>query len=259
MNYYERHLGDYARDTAHLSAMEVGIYDLLLDRYYATEAGIPVEMVHAVARVRSKQDKAIADGVLRQYFYILNGAWMHKKCEEVIQKYREKSAKAAASAHRRWDAKAMPTHSEGMAIAPETHAEGISEKHANQYPVTSTQKETDRPRKRGSRLPQPFMFPDAWRAEAVRVGGLQVSIEGEFAKFCDHWWAKSGKDATKDDWLATWRNWIRRSCEFAGAKAPPPAPKVSAPSCCLCPRTATGRHNGASYCATHLPESRVAA
>ena len=30
MNYYERHLGDYARDTAHLSMMEHGAYGLLL-------------------------------------------------------------------------------------------------------------------------------------------------------------------------------------------------------------------------------------
>lgn len=26
MNYYERHLGDYARDTGHLSIMEHGVY-----------------------------------------------------------------------------------------------------------------------------------------------------------------------------------------------------------------------------------------
>ena len=36
MNYYERHLGDYARDTGHLSMLEHGAYSLLLDRYYAT-------------------------------------------------------------------------------------------------------------------------------------------------------------------------------------------------------------------------------
>lgn len=34
-----------------------------------------------------------------------------------------------------------------------------------------------------------------------------MRLEGE--KFRDHWVAKTGKDATKTDWLATWRNWCR--------------------------------------------------
>lgn len=32
-------------------------------------------------------------------------------------------------------------------------------------------------------------------------------------KFKDHWLGKSGKDATKIDWQATWRNWCRREQE----------------------------------------------
>ena len=31
MNYYERHLGDYARDAGHLSMLEHGAYALLLN------------------------------------------------------------------------------------------------------------------------------------------------------------------------------------------------------------------------------------
>ena len=33
----------------------------------------------------------------------------------------------------------------------------------------------------------------------------------EAAKFADHWHAKAGRDATKADWLATWRNWCRNA------------------------------------------------
>jgi hypothetical protein len=32
MKFYQRHLGDYARDTAHLSLLEHGVYSVLLDR-----------------------------------------------------------------------------------------------------------------------------------------------------------------------------------------------------------------------------------
>ena len=50
VNYYERHLGDYARDTAHLTMVEHGAYTLLLDRYYATESPIPADQAPFVGK-----------------------------------------------------------------------------------------------------------------------------------------------------------------------------------------------------------------
>lgn len=43
MNFYKRYMGDYARDTAHLSLAEHGAYTLLLDHYYATEKPLPAD------------------------------------------------------------------------------------------------------------------------------------------------------------------------------------------------------------------------
>lgn len=40
-----------------------------------------------------------------------------------------------------------------------------------------------------------------------------VVLQAEHVKFVDYWTAKAGKDATKLDWDATWRNWIRRAAE----------------------------------------------
>ena len=36
MNWYKRYIGDYQRDTGHLSMVEHGSYTLMLDTYYAT-------------------------------------------------------------------------------------------------------------------------------------------------------------------------------------------------------------------------------
>jgi uncharacterized protein YdaU (DUF1376 family) len=41
VNYDERRLGDYAKDTAHLAMLEHGACTLQTDRYYSTEWGIP--------------------------------------------------------------------------------------------------------------------------------------------------------------------------------------------------------------------------
>lgn len=89
MNYYERHLGDYARDTAHLSMLEHGAYGLLLDRYYATEAGIPADQVHRIARARSKEEKAAVDVVLSEFFVLDSGCWRSKRCDIEISRYQE--------------------------------------------------------------------------------------------------------------------------------------------------------------------------
>lgn len=64
---------------------------------------------------------------------------------------------------------------------------------------------------RGARLTVDWKLPKAWGdwalAEYAQWGTDKVRLEGE--KFRDHWVAKTGKDSTKTDWLATWRNWCR--------------------------------------------------
>ena len=86
LNYYERHLGDYAKDTAHLSMMEHGAYNLLLDRYYATEQGIPDSNVFRIARARTKEEKNAVKTVLSEFFELIEGVWINHRSEEEISK-----------------------------------------------------------------------------------------------------------------------------------------------------------------------------
>lgn len=94
MNYYEHHLGDYAKDTAHLTMIEHGAYRLLLDRYYGTEAGIPADQVYRVARARSKEEKAAVEVVLEEFFELVDGVWKNKRAEEEIEKFLASKPKA---------------------------------------------------------------------------------------------------------------------------------------------------------------------
>lgn len=86
MNYYEHHLGDYAKDTAHLSMIEHGAYRLLLDRYYGTEAGIPADQTYRLARARSKEEKQAVDDVLNEFFTLIDGVWINKRADQEIAK-----------------------------------------------------------------------------------------------------------------------------------------------------------------------------
>lgn len=87
MNYYERHLGDYAKRTTTLTMGQHGAYTLLLDYYYVTEQAIPEHEVYSVARAFTKPERDAVDRVLEKYFELADGAWRHEHCEEVIAAY----------------------------------------------------------------------------------------------------------------------------------------------------------------------------
>ncbi len=73
------------------------------------------------------------------------------------------------------------------------------------------------PRKRGTRIPDPFVLTAEMKAwAAAEVPGLDVVVHTR--EFVDYWLAKSGKDATKVDWVATWRNWMRKAHRWQGER-----------------------------------------
>lgn len=67
---------------------------------------------------------------------------------------------------------------------------------------------------KATRLPNDWHLPDEyreWAMDVFKIDRAKVALTG--AKFKDFWIAKSGQNATKLDWLATWRNWCRREFE----------------------------------------------
>ena len=92
MNYWERHLGDYARDAGHLSVIEHGAYTLLLDRYYVTEAPLPAEIAQVcrLLRAASKTEREAIEQVLREFFTLTDQGWRHKRCDAEIERYKKR-------------------------------------------------------------------------------------------------------------------------------------------------------------------------
>ena len=92
-----------------------------------------------------------------------------------------------------------------------------------------------KPRKNGQRLPEDWQLPKAWGdwALAEFPHWTADKVRTEAAKFRDHWTAKPGADATKLDWLATWRNWCRSDIAQRDAPRPPnghAAPTATTPT-----------------------------
>lgn len=76
-------------------------------------------------------------------------------------------------------------------------------------------------KKRASRLPETWSLPRAWGQWAVSEGFTEAVIRSEAEKFRDYWISKPGKAATKLDWFATWRNWIRGAAKCQPGRGPP--------------------------------------
>lgn len=89
MHYYKRNLGDFARDTAHLSQSQIGAYDLLLDWYYANERPLPADKadVYRIARAFSPAEKKATDKVLADFFAHTEDGWMQKRAMEELARY----------------------------------------------------------------------------------------------------------------------------------------------------------------------------
>lgn len=112
MNYYERHLGDYAKDAGHLTMLEHGAYTLLLDRYYTTDAPIPADQAHRLCRARSAEEVAAVDVVLAEFFVLVDGHWINRRADQEIVKAAQRIEAAKANGKKGGRPKANPNPSE---------------------------------------------------------------------------------------------------------------------------------------------------
>ena len=198
MNYYERHIGDYLKDTAHLSLLEHGIYGRLLDIYYTREEAIPESQLMRLVGARTDEERSAVRDVVTEFFVTDGVLWLHKRCESEISRYREKQRKAKASADARWshterNANAMRTHTERIAGAVQTQSEG----NALHTPDTSNQT----PEKKRS-------APLCVAVSVLVDAGFSPDVAGEFiahksrlkAPLTARAWADHLSEATKAGW-----------------------------------------------------------
>ncbi|WP_375692657.1 hypothetical protein [Bartonella sp. AP258QHHD] len=98
--------------------------------------------------------------------------------------------------------------------AVETTSEQITTGVDNQPPIHEQENVPKKAKRaqanRGCRLPTDFE-PDYDFAIAEGLPPERVKVE--IAKFRDYWRSKAGANATKTDWQATWRNWVRKAIE----------------------------------------------
>jgi uncharacterized protein YdaU (DUF1376 family) len=86
VNFYKRFIGDIQRDTGHLSCAEMGVYDRLLDHYYATEQPLPpdIDACCRIARAMTKDERKAVESILRQFFTLNETGYMQGRAEREL-------------------------------------------------------------------------------------------------------------------------------------------------------------------------------
>lgn len=113
MKFFKLYMGDYLRDTAHLSLAEHGAYFLMLQNYYATQKPLPTgDPLYRMLRAHSRAEKDAVDSVARQFWVQSGEGFVNARAALEIQKAaaqaetnrlialeREARKKAALEAH----------------------------------------------------------------------------------------------------------------------------------------------------------------
>lgn len=87
---------------------------------------------------------------------------------------------------------------------------------ASASPQTQTEPRPIRavPKAQPTPVPETFEVTPAMRESAAKLGMDERRLDFETEKFLDHFRSKGER---KVDWLAAWRNWMRRASEFVPA------------------------------------------
>lgn len=223
MQYYQFHIGDYAQATAHLTPLEDIAYRRLLDLYYSLESPIPCDISLVSRKIRLEKEPV--EQVLNEFFVLTNDGYRHHRCDAELDAIYSKSGKARKSAEMRWErhrnANAMRTHTERNAngMLPITHNpipitknKPISEQAVEVSILPPATPSAATNSARGTRLPADWKLPKAWGEWAMQEnsGWSDDDVRRCADKFHNHWIAATGRTATKANWQATWRNWVRK-------------------------------------------------
>lgn len=127
VNYYKRHIGDYAAKAGHLSALEHGVYTLLIDAYYNREEAPTRAEAVRWARARTPGELAAVDAVLGEFFTEQDGRFTQSRIEEELAAFHAKQ-----EVNRQLGAKGGQAKRNAKRIASETLSECVAKADENQ-------------------------------------------------------------------------------------------------------------------------------
>lgn len=195
MNFYKRFMGDYTRDTAHLSLAEHGAYTLMLDHYYSTEQPLPAEpaALFRICRAFDKAEQKAVMTVADAYFPIGDDGLRHNARADrqmpadlrVIETARANGRNGGRPPKRTQQESGSEPKKNPAGFDPETRGEPASKTH--QTPDSIEAKARSKTLER-----QAARFDEFWAAYPVKKGRADALAK----------WKARGLDAIADQIIA---------------------------------------------------------
>lgn len=220
---------DFLGGTSGLSPAERGVYITLLCLIYEMDA--PIQRDDARLARRCGAPKAAFVRILNELLdqgkiTEADGLLSNRRAEKALMDRTNRTQNATHAAKSRWTAPKEKIQQNQQA---ENAGAMPGQCVADAKPEARSQKEKETPngvskkRRVGTRLKPDWVLPDDFRDWAIEQNYPQAAVDRQAEQFRDFWISKTGRDATKLDWFATWRNWMRN------ARIPQPVPNFSPP------------------------------
>lgn len=221
VHYFRHNIGDYRRDTAHLTLLEHGCYRQLLDTYYLHEQAIPLDIDSVCRRLlaRSDDERKAVEAILAEFFTRTDEGWIHGRCDAEIAEYHSRADKA------RENGKQGGRPKRTQPVIPGNP--DLTDEKANQKPITkkpTTKEEVVGFDEFWSAYPRKVAKADAakaWEKVSPDQGTLKSILAGlEAAKSSRDWMKDSGQFIPH---AATWINGRRWEDDASAQGAAAPA------------------------------------
>ena len=205
--FMQLYVGDYLADTLDLTCEEHGAYLLLLMTMWRHDAKLPndAKKLARICRLSARRWDDVWSSISR-FFDVTDGIITNPRLSKEYEKARDKSELRADAGRKGGQAKALKSNDAPLANAT------VLPKHSSEpEPYRKEEAKASSQKNRGSRLSKDWALPKAWGEWAISEGWADTHIRSEADKFRDYWVGKAGRDGTKMDWEATFRNWMRNS------------------------------------------------
>jgi len=201
MNYYKFHIGDYRKDTSHLTNEEHFIYRHLIDWYYLDESPIPNDNQTITRRLKLKSDwLQYLTNVLNDFFEETESGYIHRRIEHEIKEY-----SAMCDTHRVSGKLGGRPRKKPLVIDKN---QTITKKNPNHEPLTINQEPLKHKNSRNNKVPVPPGFgitPDLieWaKSKSVSETKLNEHMENFINQ-------SLARDYRYVDWNAAFRNAVK--------------------------------------------------
>lgn len=163
---------------------------------------------------------------------------MHDEHEEALQRTRKASAvrNGLISSRQRNEGRNVPrndTRDEGRNEAMTTHVTSVIpipkrdlpknfakrvQNPTQQFDPVAALPPEEKNNSRGSRMYRGWLPPNGFEKDFCKLETPDVDYQHELKLFIDHWTSTPGKAGLKLDWVATFRNWLRKAQKWSNKK-----------------------------------------